>query len=78
MKLQLDQWDEILREKEKKLKEWVSTREVGSWGKEPAVEHVWASELSTLLLKSNRDACGFVLIVPALHACKCRVSRASC
>ena len=26
MKLQLDQRDEFLREKEKKLKEWVSTR----------------------------------------------------
>ena len=29
MKLQLNQWDEILREKEKKLQEWVSTREAG-------------------------------------------------
>ena len=30
MKLHLDQWDELLREKEKKLKAWVSTREAGS------------------------------------------------
>ena len=33
MKLQLGQWDEILREKERKLQEWVSTREAWILGK---------------------------------------------